>query len=324
VVEPARSPEDTPTVESLLAQTRPPKGIHAVAIIDARDLAPRIATTGEAASSEFFELGSLTKTLTATLLAVQVVAGELTLEHTVGSILGPRAGRAANVTLGQLATHTSGLPRLAPNSITIPFWPRDPYRFYGRQRLWAGLDRVELSSAGRFAYSNLGYSLLGECLAQAMGMTFAAGLADEVLRPAQMTTARCQPCPRRGLVRGHGHWLMAGRRWHDRLPGAGGVDGTVLDVAAWATANLEPDSTPLAEAVRLAQQVHHSDAQTAVGLGWVVRDEIRWHNGATGGFQSMLAFDSGRAVAALAAHSVSSSYSLDSPLFRHLETERSR
>lgn len=317
--DPARL-RDSSSVDELLASTRPPKGIHAVAVIDRSDPTPQIRTTGSDPGFEFFELGSLTKTLTATLLAVQVVAGELSLDRTVGSTLGSQAGRAADITLGQLATHTSGLPRLAPNSFTIPFWPRDPYRFYGHRRLWAGLARVEPNSPGTFEYSNLGYQLLGECLARSTGATFAAALTEAVLRPAGMRTARCQPCSRRSLVRGHGHWLMAGRRWHDQLPGAGGVDGTIHDVAAWAGANLHPDSTPLVDAIRLAHQIHHAQEDATVGLGWIHKHDIRWHNGATGGFSSMLAFNTQTAVGAVAAHSVSDDYSLDGPIIRHIES----
>ena len=314
-------PGDASSIDALLTATRPPKGIHAVAVVRRDDLTTEIRTTGSDPSAEFFELGSLTKTLTATLLAVQVVDGELSLERTVGSLLGSHAGRAADITLGQLATHTSGLPRLAPNSITIPFWPRDPYRFYGHRRLWAGLERVEAQPSGTFEYSNLGYQLLGECLARSMSGTFAAALTEKVLRPACMETARCQPCPGRGLVRGHGHWLMAGRRWHGPLPGAGGVDGTINDVAAWAAANLVPDSTSLAGAVRLAHQIHHTASGTSTGLGWIHKEQIRWHNGATGSFHAMVAIDSSTAVAAVAAHSVSEDYALDGAVLELVEPD---
>lgn len=317
----AARPGDASPIDALLAATRPPKGIHAVVVVDRDDLTPQVRTTGTDSTSEYFELGSLTKTLTATLLAVLVVAGELSLDRTVGSILGSQAGQAADITLGQLATHTSGLPRLAPNSFTIPFWPRDPYRFYGHRRLWAGLNRVEPNPPATFEYSNLGYQLLGECLARSMNTTFASALAEAVLRPAGMSTARCQPCSGRGLVRGHGHWFMAGRRWHDPLPGAGGVDGSIHDVAAWATANLEPDSTPLAAAVRLAHQIHHADGDTTIGLGWIHKGQIRWHNGATGSFHSMLAFDAQTAVGALAAHTVSDDFQLDASVVGYVERD---
>lgn len=312
----AERQSDSLPVDALFAAARPPKGIHAVTVVH-RDLTVDVRTSGSDPGSEFFELGSITKTLAATLLATRVVDGALSLDRTVGSILGSDAGRAAGITLGQLATHTSGLPRLAPNSITVPFWPRDPYRFYGRRRLWAGLDRVRLKPPGTFAYSNLGYQLLGEVLARSMSTTFDAALTEAVLRPAGMATARCQPCPSRGLVHGHGPWLTAGRRWHDRLPGAGGVDATIHDLAAWAGANLEPDSTTLGNAVRLTHRIHHRGDDSTMGLGWVRVDGISWHNGATGGFHTVVALDAHTAIGALAGHTVSDDFELDAPSLVH-------
>lgn len=130
---------------------------------------------------------------------------------------------------------------------------------------------------------------------------YEAAFRAQGLAPAGMTTARCQPCPRRGLLRGHGSLLLAALRWHQPLPGAGGVDVTIGDLAAWARANLVPDSTPLANAIRLAHQEHASTEDNSVGLAWHHRNSTLWHNGATGSFQGFVAITPGRtAVAALA------------------------
>jgi CubicO group peptidase (beta-lactamase class C family) len=68
-----------------------------------------------------FEIGSITKTMTAALLASLAGDGVLALEDEIGRWLD--AGPNGNITLEQLATHTSGLPRLAPNQPTgVPQW----------------------------------------------------------------------------------------------------------------------------------------------------------------------------------------------------------
>ena len=283
----------------LLKRVAPPKGVAAVAVVDpdaSIDLAgDDPATTG------LYEIGSITKTLTATLLAVLVDDGVVALDTTVGAILGEQAGAIPDVTLRELATHTGGLPRLAPNAFTVPFWPRDPYRFYDAKRLVKGLAKTTLTDPGTIAYSNFGFDLLGHCLEAAARTPFKTLMESRVLVPAGMTTARCQPCPRRGLLRGHGSLLLGGRRWHQPLPAAGGVDGTIADLAAWARANLVPDSTPLANAIRLAQQEHAANDDGSIGLAWHRRNSTLWHNGATGSFQGFVAVAPGRmAVAALA------------------------
>ncbi len=308
-------PEQPAGIDALLAATSPPKGIHAVTIVHA-DHPTETRTTGSDPSAELFEIGSVTKTITATLLAALVLDGQVRLDHTVGDLLGPAAGGAADVTMHQLATHTSGLPRLAPNAYRRLFWTRDPYRFYRRRHLDAGLADVGLDGPGkRWEYSNLGYQLLGECLRVAAGEDFASLVTDAVLRPAGMRTARCQPCPRTDLVRGHGSLLLGGRRWHQPLPGAGGVDASIVDLAAWTRANLVPDSTPLGPAIRLAHQAHATDEQTDAlhGLAWLHRGAARWHNGGTGAFSSMIAVDpaTGTGYGVLVAHAASDRYTPD-------------
>lgn len=310
---PPSRPPSPPAADDLLASVRPPKGLSGVAVVDASGES-EICSTGSHPDGEWYELGSVTKTLTATLLARLVVDGVVTLDHTVGSLLGEAAGRASAITLRQLATHTSGLPKLPPGAMRPPFWPRDPYRFFGPRRQRRALALVELGPPGQLRYSNFGYSLLGVCLATATSMPIGALLAEQVFAPVGMSTARCQPCSARGLVRSHGHWLMAGRRWHNRLPGAGGVDGTIADMAAWARANLIPDATPLGPAIRLAQQVHHRDDKGSLGLGWIVTAELRWHDGATGGFQSAIAIGERHAAAGVAAYGPVPGYDLSRPI----------
>ena len=305
---------------NLTAAMKPPKGIVAIGVLSG-DAPPCIKSTGRSPERELFELGSVTKTVTATALAQLVVDGLVTLETAVGDILGPKAGRAEAITLGELATHTSGLPKLAPNAIGFPFWPRDPYRFYNRSRLWRGLAEVKRNEAAKFAYSNLGFALLGACLAAATRTPIGELLTEVVLRPAGMATARCQPCRRKGLVAAHGRWLTGGRRWHQPLPGAGGIDGSIGDLAAWTAANFRPDSTPLASAIRLAHRTHHQGGEMAIGLSWVKTDGTTWHNGGTGGFSSFVGVRGDRAVCAIASYAATPTFSLDGAAFAYLEGE---
>ncbi|MEC5182975.1 CubicO group peptidase (beta-lactamase class C family) [Cryobacterium sp. MP_3.1] len=64
-----------------------------------------------------FEIGSITKTFTALLLAQAVDRGEVTLTDPVGDYLDLGDSAAADVTLADLSSHRSGLPRIA---VTVP------------------------------------------------------------------------------------------------------------------------------------------------------------------------------------------------------------
>lgn len=291
-------------VDALTDVLGPPKGRCEVAVVR-EDARMHIAGSS---GSALFEAGSLTKTFTATVLASLIVDGSISLDTTVRAILGADAGAAGGLTMRQLATHTSGLPRLAPNAVTIPFWPRDPYRFYRKRHLMRGLRRVSLDTSTSPSYSNFGYQLLGECLERVTGDSLAALLSDRVFKPLEMTTARCQPCSGSGLQRGHGPLLVGGRRWNQPLPGAGGVDCSIEDLAKWLAANCHP-SGELRSALTLAQA---TDPVARLPLSWQRRGDVIWHNGATGGFQAVCAFIPRQlGVAVLASCAPSQTYAAD-------------
>jgi D-alanyl-D-alanine-carboxypeptidase/D-alanyl-D-alanine-endopeptidase len=70
-------------------------------------------------------------------------------------------------------------------------------------------------------------------------------------------------------------------------------------VLRYLAAQLEPDTTPLADAVRLTQQPRIEGRQP-IGLGWLFNDgpdPLWWHNGGTGGFRSFAGFVPARRTA---------------------------
>ena len=95
--------------------------VVAVTVID--DDGPAFSRSAGLPEDARFEIGSITKTMTATLLASLVGDAVVALDDEIGRWLD--AGPNADITLEQLATHTSGLPRLAPNQ---PTEETNPYR----------------------------------------------------------------------------------------------------------------------------------------------------------------------------------------------------
>jgi hypothetical protein len=90
--------------------------------------------------------------------------------------LAPAPDGIGSITLRQLATHTAGLPRLPT---TLGFFlqmlrdPADPYARYTRDDLLADLTKMAPTTPGTFAYSNLGYAVLGLVLERASGRSYA-------------------------------------------------------------------------------------------------------------------------------------------------------
>ena len=123
-----------------------------------------------------FEIGSITKVFTALLLADMVLRGVVAWDEPVARLLPasvhvPRFGER-QITLLDLATHTSGLPRMPSNF--HPADPGDPYADYTVGQLYDFLDDTMLSRTPgtAYEYSNLGYGLLGHALARRSGSGF--------------------------------------------------------------------------------------------------------------------------------------------------------
>ena len=138
-----------------------------------------------------FEIGSVTKTFTALLLADMVGKGELSLDQPIDSLL--PAGSTAptrggkHITLLDLATQSSGLPRLPDNLSPKNF--HDPYAGYDDARLFEFLSTYRLTRdiGAQYEYSNYGVGLLGRLLALHAGTSYEDLLRQRVLVPLAMS-----------------------------------------------------------------------------------------------------------------------------------------
>jgi serine-type D-Ala-D-Ala carboxypeptidase/endopeptidase len=257
-----------------------------------------------------YEIGSITKTFTATLLAQAVLAGRVTLDTPVAQLLPDfkipsRDGK--QITLGELGTQHSGLPRMPSNF--MPSDPGNPYADYDAARLRAFLAGYELprDPGASYEYSNLGFGLLGYALAQSQSTTFGAMTEEQILKPLGMTMSGTafSDAMRAHLAPGHDAAGMAARNWDlDALAGAGAIRSTANDMLRYLKANMGIDPSPLAAAMKLAQQPRSDMAKTVrIGLAWITTAKgIVWHNGGTGGYRSFLGFtaDGRRGVIILA------------------------
>src|SRR3972149_8582837 len=181
-------------------------------------------------SDTIFEIGSGTKVCTALLLADMVQRGEVALDDPISKYLPSgvkapeRNGRA--IALVDLATHTSGLPRVPANLRPATF--QDPYADYTAEHLDAFLSSYELprEPGTKFEYSNLGGGLLGYLLARRAGMDYAALVRARITGPLGMTsTTAARPGDEDGprLAAGHNAPLQPGPPGHLHvLPGWGG------------------------------------------------------------------------------------------------------
>ena len=138
-----------------------------------------------------FEIGSVTKVFTVLLLANMTEQGEVALHDSISQYLPSsvavpkRAGRS--ITLADLATHTSGLPRL-PTNLAPDENPDNPYEAYSVEQLYAFLSSYTLSRdiGAEYEYSNLGGGLLGHVLALRANAGYEALVRTRIAEPLGM------------------------------------------------------------------------------------------------------------------------------------------
>ncbi|MEU8848763.1 serine hydrolase domain-containing protein [Streptomyces sp. NPDC048564] len=254
-----------------------------------------------------FQLGSITKTLTATALARAVGAGATRLDAPLvlpARFPIPRKG-TRRITLAHLATHTSGLPSLPPNLLAEAD-PYDPYAHYTLDDLATGLRSTQLSTEpGKVnAYSNLGFGLLGQALAFD---DVDSMLRHRVAAPLGMvdTTTSLRPDMASRKAVGHFEGEVV-PDWHDHVLSAAGTSmySTADDMVRFLRSQLRPERSPLRDAIELTQRPRFTvDQNLRLGLGWHLSSlpggrTMTWHNGGTGGFSTCAAFirESGTAV----------------------------
>jgi D-alanyl-D-alanine-carboxypeptidase/D-alanyl-D-alanine-endopeptidase len=250
-----------------------------------------------------FEIGSINKTFTGTVLAHMAARGEVKLDDPVQQYLPAnvrvpsRNGR--QITLLDLATHRSGLP-LMPNNVA-PADPANPFADYSAERLYAFLSGYQLTRdiGARYEYSNVGVALLGHALGRAAGGSTRTLIRERILEPLGMRmTSYDRADVAEWLARGHNdaggvvpYWDLS-----DAVAGAAGLRSSMEDMLLYLGAQVGPPDTELERAIRDAHQVRHrvSD-QLSMGLGWAVRTTegrtLLSHGGGTAGFRAWIAFD---------------------------------
>lgn len=251
-----------------------------------------------------FEIGSITKTFTAILLADMVLRGEVSLDDPAARYL-PESVTMPNdsgrvITLKDLATHSSGLPRIPDN--LSPADPQNPYADYTPEEMYAFLSsfKLEREIGEEITYSNLGIGLLGHILERRTGLSYEQLVTQRILEPLSMSnTFIAVPEDKKAkFIFGHD---AAGKRasyWEiPALAGAGALRSSLQDMTIYLKANMGLIDTPLDEAIAMSHKIQLSldDEDEFIGLAWFTQkkeaQKITWHNGGTGGFRTFLGFD---------------------------------
>jgi CubicO group peptidase (beta-lactamase class C family) len=263
---------------------------------------------GAPAADAAFEIGSVTKTMTAALVTGLLDAGRWSLDDPIarhlpeGTVV-PRQGER-QILVRDLLTHTSGLPALPPGM--APANPADPYAGLTEAQLLAALAKVQLARpiGSQPEYSNFGMMVLSLAVARSLGGDLEAALREQLFKPLGMSTAYVARSAGAKPAAGHlpdgtpaAAWSIA-----TNLAGVGMVKATLDDMIRYARAQLGDGPPALVVQLRRTQQ----PLAHGFGMNWMLRRlqgrELALHEGGTGGFSSLVLLEpgAGRAVVVLA------------------------
>jgi len=258
----------------------------------------------EVDANSIFEIGSITKVFTCILLADMALRGEMKLEDPIALYL-PKTVKCPTrngkeITLFDLATHTSALPRMPTNF--KPKDPQNPFADYTVEQLYEFLSSYTLPRdiGEKYEYSNVGMGLLGHILTLKAKTDYETLVINRICKPLKMNDTRITLTAEQKtrLATGHTIDLQPTANWDvNTLGGAGALRSTVNDMLKFVAANLGLVKTSLLPAL---QKSHQMQRQTGspdleIALGWhIVKKHgatIIWHNGGTGGYRTFAGFD---------------------------------
>jgi CubicO group peptidase (beta-lactamase class C family) len=259
-----------------------------------------------------FRIGSVTKQFTAAAILRLVEEGKISVDDTLAKFL-PSFPRAADVTIHQLLTHTSGIPSYTDDPafyLTVT----EPTTEEALIETFAGKDFV-FEPGTDFRYCNSGYFLLGHIVGKVSGKPFGKYLRDEFFEPLGMndTGMHRVGIELKNEAIGHSVQGEAAREALDwamsRAGGAGALYSTVGDLMKWNEALFSGKVLKEETLVKAFTAVKDSGHGMRYGYGWMIGRQrglpVISHGGGLNGFQSNLVRFPDQNVTIVALHNAS-------------------
>ena len=257
-----------------------------------------------------YEIGSITKTFTAILLADAVNNGKIKLDDPVNKYLPdsipPLQYEGTPVTIEMLSNHSSGIPRMPNNFDDAATDPLNPYKNYNEQKLFSFYKTFKLNRkpGTQYEYSNLAAATLGIILEHVYQKSFEELVTEKICAPLHMNNTRqFIPANDSALVAtGYNENGEYNGPWDfEAFAPAGSLRSDAADMLIYAKANLGDAPQALNKDIQLTHQVTFTDGANKTALGWhyikTGDDEILFHNGGTGGYRSYLGINLNKKIA---------------------------
>ena len=262
-----------------------------------------------------FAIGSLSKGFLGAMTSLLVQEGQLSWNDTLEKRLPPGtplSATAKRITLLQLATHTSGLPR-QPNTFRT-FVSFMEYLFDG-ESFYGHLDRTYMlhylatfDDRPHYQYSNVGYGLLGYVIERQSGLRLESLFEKTIRQPLGLRSTGYHPkllpnyaLRARGYAGDEPKFIRRGAPAPDwkftrLMMGSAGLYSTAEDLLTFAGYNLKNDDTLMTAALKDTLRVRFPlDDGGGAAIAWTVEhydgQQIAYELGIVAGYTSYLGLD---------------------------------
>ena len=252
-------------------------------------------------AGQLYEIGSITKTFTASLLCKAISEGKASLESSIDKYLS-LPGEASYPTLRSLVTHTSGYKSHYLELPMVSSFLRGQNSFHGisGEMLTRRIGKIRLSDPDYpFRYSNFGMAVLGLVLEKIYDEDYPSLMERFIREDLGLEHTK---------IAGASDGLKNGWQWSrsDAYLPAGALLSDIGDMMTYVQLQLLEKPAYLSTAHEALAQVNASSASRqkmgirvdSAGIGWMIDDVngIVWHNGATGSYNSYISFDKERQI----------------------------
>lgn len=261
-----------------------------------------------------YEIGSITKTFTTSLLSKAIDEGKIDLNDHIDKSIN-LSEKAYYPNLKNLVTHTSGYKGYYFDwQMVSNFFHREENDFYSinNDKLIKKIEKVELDNKDyKYQYSNFGMAVLGKVLSDVYNTQYGQLMNNFIANDLRLE--HTQISDGTGNLSGYWNWKS-----DDAYLPAGALTSTISDMMQYIELQIAGDISYLSHGHEMVAKINATTKQyekmgirmDGVGLGWMIdlKNNITWHNGATSNFNSYAAFDKDKQIGVVILSNCSPNY----------------
>ncbi|NIF04779.1 beta-lactamase family protein [Chryseobacterium sp. Tr-659] len=227
--------------------------------------------------NSIFEIASITKILTSNLIAQAALDHKLKLDDYIDNYLPKDYTLHKNlrnkIKISDLASHQSGLPDIDFAKL-IQLDPQQPVNNVTQKTLADIINNCsELTDYGKYRYSTIGYTLLGQILEKVYGKSYDEIIRANIIEPLQMSNTLTKDfnVKNRTVAHNPDGGIQEFFKWNITAP-AGLIKSSASDMVTYLKELLN-NETNIGKAAILTEKLFYKDEKREMGLGLNIATE---------------------------------------------------